>query len=156
MTKFDIRLKPIGYVRNGIAETPRPEHDWKGVISEIAVEPELAEGLEGLERSSHVIVIFWAHKAADKSKMGLRVRYRGDPSLPEVGVFASRSLFRPNPLGMKVARLLERKDNVLRLEGLDALDGTPVLDIKPFIPRNDAPANAVVPGWGDKNPIEKP
>ena len=70
-----------------------------------------------------------------------------DPSLPEVGVFASRSLFRPNPLGLKVARLLERKDNILHLEGLDAIDGTPVLDIKPFIPSNDAPEDARAPDW---------
>ena len=79
--------------------------------------------------------------------MALRVRYRGDPALPEVGVFASRSLFRPNPIGMKVARLLGIKDNILRVEGLDALDGTPVLDIKPFIPDNDAPKNASAPDW---------
>ncbi len=154
MNEFDIKLKPIGYVRNGVAETPRPEHDWKDVISEIAVEPALAEGLDGLEKYSHVIVIFWAHKATDKSRMALRVRYRGDPAMPEVGVFASRSLFRPNPLGMKVARLLKRTGNILRVEGLDALDGTPVLDIKPFIPRNDAPAGASVPGWSGRNPIE--
>ncbi len=156
MNEFEMELKPIGRVRNGVAKTLRPEHDWKGVISEIAIEPALAEGLEGLENYSHVIVIFWAHKATDKSKMALRVRYRGDPSLPEVGIFASRSLFRPNPLGIKVARLLERNGNVLRLEGLDALDGTPVLDIKPFIPRNDAPADAAVPDWSGRNPIEKP
>ena len=152
MNEFDMTLVPVGFVRNGVAETPRPEHDWKGVVSEIAIEPAWAEGLEGLENYSHVIVIFWAHKATDKSRMALRVRYRGDPSLPEVGVFASRSLFRPNPLGMKVARLLERKGNVLRLEGLDALDGTPVLDIKPFIPRNDAPAGASVPDWTGRKP----
>ena len=76
--------------------------------------------------------------------------------MPEVGVFASRSLFRPNPLGVKVARLLERKGNILRLEGLDALDGTPVLDVKPFIPRSDAPASAAVPDWSDRDQIEKP
>jgi tRNA-Thr(GGU) m(6)t(6)A37 methyltransferase TsaA len=156
MNELDMTLEPIGFVRNGVTETPRPEHDWKGLVSEIAIEPGLAEGLEGIEKYSHVIVIFWAHKATDKSKMALRVRYRGDPSLPEVGVFASRSLFRPNPLGMKVARLLERKDNVLLLEGLDALDGTPVLDIKPFIPRNDAPGGASVPDWTTGNPNEKP
>jgi tRNA-Thr(GGU) m(6)t(6)A37 methyltransferase TsaA len=140
-------LQAIGYVRSPIKTTPKPEHDWSDVVSEIVIEPEFSAGLEGLEKYSHLIVIFWAHKATDKSKMALRVRYRGDPNLPEVGVFASRSLFRPNPLGMKVARLLERKDNILRVEGLDALDGTPVLDIKPFIPNNDAPEDAQAPQW---------
>jgi tRNA-Thr(GGU) m(6)t(6)A37 methyltransferase TsaA len=126
MNSNEMSLQPIGFVRSPVRQTPRPEHDWTGIVSEIIVEPEFSAGLEGLERYSHVIVIFWAHKVTDKSKIALRVRYRGDPTLPEVGVFASRSLFRPNPLGMKVARLLERKDYVLRLEGLDALDGTPV------------------------------
>jgi tRNA-Thr(GGU) m(6)t(6)A37 methyltransferase TsaA len=147
MNRNGISLEPIGFVSSPVKQTPRPEHDWTGIVSEIVVEPEFSAGLEGLERYSHVIVIYWANKATDKSKMALRVRYRGDSSLPEVGVFASRSLFRPNPLGMKVTRLLERKDNILRLEGLDALDGTPVLDIKPFIPSSDAPEGARVPEW---------
>lgn len=114
------------------------------------IKPEFAPGLDGLENYSHVIVIFWAHEANEKSKMALRVRYRGDPSLPEVGVFASRSLFRPNPLGLKVARLLEKNGNILRLEGLDALNGTPVVDIKPFIPHSDSPEGAYVPEWNEK------
>jgi tRNA-Thr(GGU) m(6)t(6)A37 methyltransferase TsaA len=145
MNSNGMLLLPIGFVRSPIKATPKPEYDWTGVVSEIVIEPEFSAGLEGLERYSHVIVIFWAHKATDKTKMALRVRYRGDPALPEVGVFASRSLFRPNPIGMKVVRLLEKQNNVLRLEGLDALDGTPVLDIKPFIPDNDAPKDAQAP-----------
>jgi tRNA-Thr(GGU) m(6)t(6)A37 methyltransferase TsaA len=147
MNTGNITLRPIGFVRNSIKETPRPEHDWTGILSEIVLEPELVPGLERLEEYSYIIVIFWAHKATDKSKMALRVRYRGDPALPEVGVFASRSLFRPNPLGMKVARLLEIKNNILTVEGLDALDGTPVLDIKPFNPSNDAPLDVKTPEW---------
>ncbi len=148
-------LEPIGYVRNNVAKTLKPEHDWTGIVSEIIIKPELEAGLLGLEHYSHVIVIFWAHQATDKSKISLRVRYKGDPCLPEVGVFASRSLFRPNPLGMKIARLVERRDNILHLDGLDALNGTPVLDIKPFIPRNDAPANATVPDWNRGTRNEK-
>jgi tRNA-Thr(GGU) m(6)t(6)A37 methyltransferase TsaA len=147
MNTDDMRLRPIGFVRNAIQSTPRPEHDWTGTVSEIVLAPEFVPGLERLEEYSHIIVIFWAHKATDQSKMALRVRYRGDPALPMVGVFASRSLFRPTPLGMKVARLLEVENNILRVEGLDALDGTPVLDIKPFNPGNDAPENAKTPEW---------
>ena len=140
-------LQPIGFVRSPIKETPKPEYDWTGVVSDIVIEPQLAAGLECLSQYSHVIIIYWAHKATDKSKMALRVRYRGDPDLPEVGVFASRSPYRPNPVCMKVARLLGVEGNVLRLEGLDAYDGTPVLDIKPFNPANDAPMGASVPPW---------
>lgn len=147
MNNDDITLHPIGFVHNAVKSTPRPEHDWTGIISEIVLKPELAPGLERLPEYSHVIVIFWAHKATDKSGMALQVRYRGDPTLPMVGVFASRSLFRPNPLGMKVARLIGIEGSILTVEGLDALDGTPVLDIKPFSPHNDAPENAKTPGW---------
>jgi tRNA (adenine37-N6)-methyltransferase len=143
-------LEPIGFVRSPVKATPKPEYDWSGVVSEIVIEPKYAAGLDGLERYSHVIVIFWADKATDKSKMALRVRYRGDPALPEVGVFASRSPYRPNSICLKVAHLLGVTDNILRLEGLDAYDGSPVLDIKPFIPDNDAPPDASVPPWNRK------
>ena len=146
-----ICLHPIGFVRSPVKETPKPEYDWTGVVSEIVVAPEFGAGLEGLERYSHVSIIYWAHRATDRDKMALRVRYRGDPKLPEVGVFASRSPYRPNPMGMKVARLVEVKGNVLRLEELDALDGTTVLDIKPFIPGYDAPEKARVPEWNRRS-----
>jgi tRNA-Thr(GGU) m(6)t(6)A37 methyltransferase TsaA len=140
-------LKPIGRVKSPVKETPRSEHDWQGVISEIAIEPRFTEGLVGLARYSHIIVIYWAHKATDSADMALTVRYKGNPSLPLVGVFASRSPYRPNPLGQKLARLLEVKGNTLVVEGLDALDGTPVLDIKPFIPVYDSAEDAVSPQW---------
>ena len=140
-------FKPIGRVKSPVKATPKVEHDWKGVVSEIIVEPPLAAGLEGLERYSHVIVIYWADRAADPADMALRVRYKGNPDYPMVGVFASRSPYRPNPIALKVARLLERKDNVLKVEGLDALDGTPVLDIKPYIPGYDSPEGATSPQW---------
>jgi tRNA-Thr(GGU) m(6)t(6)A37 methyltransferase TsaA len=145
--RSDITLKPIGVVRSQVKATPRPEHDWRGVISEIVVNKEFTPGLEGLERSSHIIVIYWAYKATDSAKMALQVHYKGDPELPMVGVFASRSLFRPNPIGQKVAKLLEVEGNVLKVEGLDALDGTPVIDIKPYIPRYDSAQGATAPKW---------
>ena len=140
-------LKPIGVVKSPVKKTPRPEHDWQGVISEIVIEPCLAPGLEGLARYSHVIVIYWAHEATDPADMALLVRYKGNPALPLVGVFASRSPYRPNPLGQKLARLLEVEGNILRVEGLDALDGTPVLDVKPFNPGYDSAEDAVSPRW---------
>ena len=143
-----IKIQPIGYVHNSVKSTPKPEYDWSGVVSEIRLDPELAAGLDGLQRYSHVIVIYWAHKATAPSRMALRVRYKGDKTRPMVGVFASRSPFRPNSVCQKVARLLKRIDSRLILEGLDALDGSPVLDIKPFIPRIDSPADASVPDWG--------
>ncbi|MCL2150392.1 MAG: tRNA (N6-threonylcarbamoyladenosine(37)-N6)-methyltransferase TrmO [Dehalococcoidia bacterium] len=138
---------PIGRVHSPIKSTPKPEYDWRDVISEIIIAHPLALGLAGLERYSHIIVIYWAHQATDPLDMALRVHYRGNPKLPIVGVFASRSPYRPNPLGQKVAELLEITSDVLRVRGLDALDGTPVLDIKPFIPDYDAPEGATAPRW---------
>ena len=144
----EIVLRPIVRVSNAVKSTPKPEYDWSGIVSEISIEPALAAGLEGLLRYSHVIIIYWAHRATAASKMALRVRYKGDRSRPMVGVFASRSPYRPNPLCIRVARLVEIKGEVLVVEGLDALDGTPVVDIKPFIPRIDSPAGATEPDWG--------
>jgi tRNA (adenine37-N6)-methyltransferase len=94
-----------------------------------------------------VLVIYWADRATDPARMALTVRHRGDGKRPLVGVFASRSCFRPNPLGLKLARLLEVGNNLLRVEGLDALDGTPVLDIKPFTPGYDSAEGAASPEW---------
>ena len=129
---MDITFKPIGYVKSPVKSTPKPEYDWRGIVSEIVLDPGLEAGLEGLEKYSHVIVIYYADRAINPADMALRVRYKGNPAYPMVGVFASRSPYRPNALGQKLAHLLAVEGNALRVEGLDALDGTPVLDIKPF------------------------
>jgi len=146
-TSDGLELKPVGHVRCPIISTPQPEYNWQGIVSEIVIDHSLAPGLAGLERYSHIIVTYWAHLATNPTDMALSVRYKGNPKLPMVGVFASRSPYRPNPLGHKVARLLEIRGNTLKVEGLDALDGTPVLDIKPFIPHYDSPEGATAPLW---------
>ena len=143
----EVRIKPIGTVSSPVKSTPKPEYDWRGIVSEIELEPGLAPGLEGLEGYSHVIVIYYADRATDPADMALRVRFKGDPKYPVVGVFASRSPYRPNPLGQKLARLIEVRGSAVRLEGLDAIDGTPVLDIKPFIPGYDSAPDATSPQW---------
>jgi tRNA-Thr(GGU) m(6)t(6)A37 methyltransferase TsaA len=142
-------VKPIGYVRSKVKWTPRQEYDWNGIVSEIVVDRSLAEALYRLEESSHIIVLCWMHKAVDPDKMALKVRYKGDPKMPLVGLFASRSPYRPNPVGQKLVKLLNIEGNVLRVEGLDAVDGTPVIDIKPYIPGYDSAAEATKPPWSD-------
>jgi len=128
-----ITVRPIGYVR-------RPQNACTGLEelrqapAEILVHPELVPGLEGIERFQQLVVVFYCHRVRGFS---LRVHPRGDPSQPTRGVFASRSPARPNPLGLTVVSLLGVEGNVLRVRGLDALDGTPVLDIKPFSPTFD-------------------
>lgn len=145
----EMTIRPIGVVRSSVRKQQKPGYNWEEVVSEIVIDDSLAEALDGLDGFSHIIVIYWLHLAADKSKMASKVHPRGDLELPLVGRFATRSPYRPNSLGQKVVRLLERKGNVLRVRGLDALDGTPVIDIKPYIPGYDSVEDATVPKWAE-------
>ena len=139
-----LTVKVIGTVRNGIGQPPR--HSWAGIISDIVVDNQLVEALDNLEEFSHVIVLYWMHKAAG-GQIPTKVHPMGNQELPMVGLFASRSPNRPNPVGKATVRLLKRQGNILKVEGLDAIDGTPVIDIKPYIPEYDSAANATVPPW---------
>jgi endonuclease-3 related protein len=137
-------LRAIGTVRN---EVTRPQHrGWEGVISEIVVDSHLSQAMDGLDGFSHIKVLFWMHRVA-AGEAALKIHPRGKPELPLVGLFATRSPRRPNPIGETTVRLLERRGNILRVEGLDAISGTPVIDIKPHIPGNDSVADAKVPPW---------
>ena len=141
-----IALKAIGHVRNEVKQPPEPDFDWQAVVSDIVVDNNLADALDGLEEFSHVIVIWWMHQAASL-QLHTKIHPRGKPELPLVGLFATRSPHRPNPLGKATVKLLQRQGNILKVKGLDAIDGTPVIDIKPYIPGPDSPADARVPKW---------
>jgi tRNA-Thr(GGU) m(6)t(6)A37 methyltransferase TsaA len=146
-----MQLEPIGFIRNEVDEKPERGFDWQQIVSEIIIEPRLAEGLDGLEDFSHVIVISWMHQATEKDKMALKVHPRGRKELAPVGVFASRSPYRPNPLGKATVRLLGRRGNILQVKGLDFINGTPVIDIKPYIPGHDSADGAATPPWVRKH-----
>lgn len=140
-------LKPIGFVRNGVKETPVGQHGWwEKLISEIVVDSGLAEALDGLEEYSHIIIICWMDRV-DSSDMSLKIHPRGRNDLPLTGLFATRTPNRPNPLSKTTVRLLRRRDNILTVEGLDVLDRTPVVDIKPYIPGYDSVDDAAAPEW---------
>ena len=143
-----MELKPIGVVRNEVREHKRG--GWGEVTSEVVVDAELVESLDGLEEFSHIIVIFWMHKSPVGDKPPSKVHPRGRADLPLVGLFATRAPFRPNSLGVSVVKLAEIKQNVLTVVGLDAMDGTPVIDIKPFMPPLDNPAEVRMPDWVSK------
>lgn len=138
----------IGVVRNGV--TRPPEAGWAQVTSELVMEPGLGEALDNLEEFSHLIVLYWMHQR-ERFKVPLKVHPKGRAELPLVGLLATRSPDRPNPLGHTVVRLLERRGNVLLVEGLDAFDGAPVIDLKPYLPQNDSVADAEVPTWIPKD-----
>jgi tRNA-Thr(GGU) m(6)t(6)A37 methyltransferase TsaA len=141
----EINLTPIGFVRNSIKE-PRIE-DWRTVTSEVIIEEDLKEALSRIDEFSHIIVIYWMHKLSPSQRSIIKVHPKANQNLPLVGVFASRSPARPNPIGVTTVKLLEHRDNVLKVTGLDAIDGTPVLDIKPYIPGDDSSTEAKTPGW---------
>ena len=136
-------LRPIGFVRNEVKN--RVKRHFRDVVSEIVVDESLTDGLDDLEQFSHIIVIFWLHRS--RRPAPTRVRPMRSPDGTLMGVFATRSPDRPNPLGKTTVKLLERRGNVLRVLGLDAVDGTPVIDIKPYIPGYDSVKDARAPSW---------
>lgn len=140
-----IGLDVIGVVRNEMKQPTRA--GWQDVVSDILLKSSLSEALEGLEEFSHIIVLFWMHHIPPSERTTTKAHPRGKQDIPLKGVFATRSPARPNPLGVAVVRLLERRDNVLRVRGLDAINGTPVVDVKPFLPGYDDVADARVPHW---------
>lgn len=141
----ELRIRPIGWVRNAVTD-PRPS-GWETVESELHVLPEFAQGLKGLEEFSHIIVLFWLHLVPQELRAAGQLHPGGRTDLPLVGTFATRTQLRPNPLGMAVVPLLGVERAVLRVRGLDAIDGTPLLDLKPHLPPYDAPEQARMPSW---------
>jgi tRNA (adenine37-N6)-methyltransferase len=144
---MEIEFKPIGTVRSPVKE--RERRDASDVIAEIIIDPEFAEGLEGVEDFSHLTVIYYMHKSRKPAPLKVHPKYRKEPT--PIGVFASRSPDRPNALGKTIVKILERRENVLKVKGLDAIDGTPVIDIKPYIPDIDSVTGAELPSWMTQN-----
>jgi tRNA-Thr(GGU) m(6)t(6)A37 methyltransferase TsaA len=139
----EINLKAVGTVRSDIKERVKGHTAQATAI--IEVDKSLTEALDKLDLFSHIIVIYYIHKSRRPAPM--KVYPRHHTHAHQVGVFASRSPDRPNPIGKSTVRLLKREGNILTVEGLDAIDGTPVLDIKPYIPGLDSAENAVAPRW---------
>ncbi len=138
----------IGVVRNAVKEPI--DEGWGGVESEIVLDAGLADGLDGIEAFSHVLIVYWMHRAAEAEAVRLRRRPQGRADMPEVGIFAQRARHRPNPIGVTAVPLLRREENRLVVRGLDAIDGTPVMDVKPYVPQFDAVAKPTVPPWIDR------
>lgn len=119
-----------------------------GEPSTIKIFPEFCAGIEGLGDFSHIIVLYWFHlRDNEKERQTLKVIPGRHPGAPEVGVFACRSPSRPNPIGLCVVELLKIEGCTLTVKGLDALEGSPIVDIKPYLPRADAVPEARTPEW---------
>ena len=146
MNKTDIIFQPIGLIHSphkALDEIPIQPVFAQDIEGTVTVFPEFAEGLTDLQVFSHIYLFFYFHKA---NKTRLKVKpYLSDQ---ERGVFATRSPNRPNKLGLSLVRLTKIEDNILHVKDIDILDGTPLIDIKPYIQRFDSRDNARS-GWQD-------
>jgi len=139
MTDFErqsITLTPIGYVERDADDAGLSGEELRARPARIVLDPSLTDGLLGLEPGSDIVVLFYLHRAASDV---LQVHPRGDPNRPLRGVFAVRSPVRPNPIALTTVRIERIEGNVLEVLGLDALDGSPALDIKSYAEGFDTP-----------------
>lgn len=127
-----ITLQPIGFVHN-TRQTPEDDH-WGNIVSTITLAESFdEESWQGIETFSHAEVIFFFHQVEDE-KIVIGARHpRNNPDWPRIGIFAQRGKNRPNRLGLATVKILKREGRTLFVAGLDAIDGTPVLDLKPVL-----------------------
>ncbi len=126
-------ITPIGWVRGGRVEAV--DDDWASVEAVIEIDSSTfpAESLAGLEDFSHLDVVYVFHQVSTDSVETRARRPRGNPEWPEVGIFAQRARMRPNRLGVTTCEIVSVASNGVRVRGLDAIDGTPVVDLKPYM-----------------------
>lgn len=135
-----ISIRLVGIVRNG--EKNQHFGGWDKVVSDIVVSKRFSPALDGLEDYSHAIIVYWMHQV---KKHVVKHHPQGIASL--VGIFACRCQGRPNPIGISAVKIVGRRKNTLTVKGLDVINDTPVLDIKPYTPQYDLVKNAKVPKW---------
>jgi tRNA-Thr(GGU) m(6)t(6)A37 methyltransferase TsaA len=141
----EILLHPIGVIHSPFTDTSQTpiQASRSRARGMVEVYPEFSEGLQDLEGFSHIYLLYVFHESSGYTLLA-------KPFLDDQlrGLFATRYPFRPNPLGLSVVRLLSRKDSLLEIEGVDMLDGTPLLDIKPYVPEFDI-RTGTRNGWYD-------
>ena len=136
--------EPIGHVSSPVKEGV--DEDWGDVVSEIVIDERLIAGLRGLSDFSHILVIFHMHMSSFDPATDLVRRPQGRADLSPVGIFAQRAKHRPNPIGVTAVELIGVDGGIVRVKGLDAIDGTPILDLKPYFPAYDR-RDARTPSW---------
>ena len=140
-------FKPIGFVKSDVKE--KVDCGWEAVFSKIVVNEDLKDGLKGLEDFSHVIIVYHLNEAKFIKEKHLTRKPQGREDMPVVGIFSQRAKDRPNTIGITAVKLISVNENVLKVQGLDAINGTLVLDIKPYYPKFDLKESATVPEWVD-------
>jgi tRNA-Thr(GGU) m(6)t(6)A37 methyltransferase TsaA len=140
-------LEPIGVVRSPVTEGV--DEGCGSVTSQVIVDERYASGLAGLDTFSHVLVVFYMHKYTFDPDSHLVRGPQGRSDMPQVGIFAQRAKHRPNPIGVTAVELASVEGGVITVRELDAIDGTPVLDVKPYFPAFDR-REAETPSWVDE------
>jgi tRNA-Thr(GGU) m(6)t(6)A37 methyltransferase TsaA len=140
---MSLEINPIGVIRTPFESSDKlPIQAHKSdIIAEAEILPEFSEALDSLDDFSHAILLYWFHRAQPTK---LRVTPFLDTQ--ERGLFSTRAPSRPNPIGLSVVKILQIKGNIVRFEGADMLNDTPLIDIKPFVPEFDNRLDATS-GW---------
>ena len=144
---MEIIMRPVGTVRNEV--TNRKDDSWGDDVSSIVLDRQFVSGLKGLEDFSHAIILLYLDQAKFDKEKHLQRRPQNRDDMPLTGIFSQRGKDRPNQIGMTSVRIVSVSEDTLVVKGLDAVDGTPVLDIKPYYPVYDK-REATVPGWVDR------
>jgi len=137
-----VQLKPIGKAKNTAIKPALS--GWENLVTEIVLNKRYTKGLDGIEDYSHVIIVYWMMQ---EKECHLKHHPQGRADVPYGGIFACRCPQRPNRIAISTVKLLSRKRNGIKVRGLDILDGTPILDIKPYTPHYDRVNKSRVPAW---------
>ncbi len=161
---YYMRLRPVGVVRSPLkqpslvansgdlelqSKVARARRNQQ-VISELVINNNLAGILDGIEDFSHLLVLYWAHRVPPEGRSLIKAHPMGRKDLPLVGIFSTCSPARPNTICATVVRLMKRQENTLTVEGLDALDGSPIVDIKPYNPSYYATGDVKIADWMER------
>ena len=147
---MSVDLKIIGVVHSPYKTTADAPFQGNDKISKIEISKKYEDGLKDIEGFTHLHVFYWLHKSKGFSLLVTTTPW----DTTSHGLFTTRSPHRPNPIGHAVVELVEQKDNILSVRGLDAIEGTPVMDIKPYIKKLDVKTDAIS-GWIEKTNLER-
>ncbi len=134
----------IGEVKSPVTEAV--DMNWGAVISEIVMKPEFAPGLLGLGDFSHAMILTFLHEAKYVPEVHLRRHPQERQDMPFLGIFAQRARHRPNRIGVTACEIVEVTEGSVKVRALDAINGTPVIDVKPYVPVYDR-KDATIPEW---------
>jgi tRNA (adenine37-N6)-methyltransferase len=164
----EMKITPVGLVRSEIItpmlmasdsgleieermEKIREYHQKvNNCICELVISPQWVELLDGIDGFSHVLVLYWPHLIDPERRKLRKVHPMGRRDLPLQGIFATCSPARPNPILVSAVPLIQRHKNILKVKGLEAVDGSPIIDIKPFVKSYHSADNTSVPEWMEK------